>query len=47
MRCYTKQPQFYCGIDLHARTMSACIWNHHLYLESPWRDHAPPPTLGA
>jgi hypothetical protein len=29
MRCYTKQHQFYCGIDLHARTMYACIWNHH------------------
>ena len=29
MRCYTKQHQFYCGIDLHAHTMYACIWNHH------------------
>jgi transposase len=25
MRCYTKQHQFYCGIDLHARTMSLCV----------------------
>jgi transposase len=27
MRFYTKQHQFYCGIDLHARTMSLCILN--------------------
>jgi Transposase len=27
MRCYTKQHQFYCGIDLPARTMSLCIVN--------------------
>jgi transposase len=25
MRFYTKQHQFYCGIDLHARTMYVCI----------------------
>ena len=25
MRFYTKQHPFYCGIDLHARTMSLCI----------------------
>ena len=25
MRFYTKQHQFYCGIDLHARSMSVCI----------------------
>ena len=25
MRCYTKQHQFYCGIDLHARSMYVCI----------------------
>ena len=25
MRLYTKQHQFYCGIDLHARTMYVCI----------------------
>ena len=25
MRFYTKQHQFYCGIDLHARTMFVCI----------------------
>jgi hypothetical protein len=27
MRFSTKQHQFYCGIDLHARTMSRCILN--------------------
>jgi hypothetical protein len=25
MRFYTTQHQFYCGIDLHARTMYVCI----------------------
>ena len=25
MRFYTKQHPFYCGIDLHARTMSLCV----------------------
>jgi hypothetical protein len=28
MRFYTKQHQFYCGIDLHARTMYVCIMDH-------------------
>src|SRR5918994_458306 len=28
MRFYTQQTQFYCGIDLHARTMYVCILNH-------------------
>ena len=27
MRFYTNQHQFYCGIDLHARTMYVCILN--------------------
>jgi transposase len=27
MRFYTKQHQFYCGIDLHARTMYLCLLN--------------------
>src|SRR5437773_5396389 len=27
MRFYTKQHPFYCGIDLHARTMSLCVLN--------------------
>jgi transposase len=28
VRFYTKQHPFYCGIDLHARTMYLCILNH-------------------
>jgi transposase len=28
MRCYTHQHQFYCGIDLHARSMYVCILSH-------------------
>ena len=28
MRFYTKQHPFYCGIDLHARSMDVCIVNH-------------------
>ncbi len=28
MRFYTQQHQFYCGIDLHARTMYICIMNN-------------------
>jgi len=27
MRFYTQQHRFYCGIDLHARTMYVCIMN--------------------
>lgn len=27
MRFYTQQHQLYCGIDLHARTMSLCLLN--------------------
>ena len=27
MRFYTKQHLFYCGIDLHARTMYLCLLN--------------------
>ena len=27
MRFYTRQHPFYCGIDLHARTMYLCILN--------------------
>jgi|SRR6266508_662406 len=27
MRCYTTPHQFYCGIDVHARTMYVCIRN--------------------
>ena len=28
MRFYTKQHQFYCGIDLHARLLAICIVDH-------------------
>jgi transposase len=28
MRFYNQQHQFYCGIDLHARTMHVCILSH-------------------
>src|SRR5262245_11678843 len=28
MRFYTNQQRFYCGIDLHARTMYVCILSH-------------------
>src|SRR5262249_17234877 len=28
MRFYTQQHQFYCGIDVHARTMYVCMLNH-------------------
>jgi hypothetical protein len=28
MRFYTQQHRFYCGIDLHARTMRVCILDH-------------------
>ena len=27
MRFYTQQHQFYCGIDLRARTMYVCVLN--------------------
>jgi transposase len=27
MRCYTKPHKFYCGIDLHARSMYLCVLN--------------------
>jgi transposase len=42
MRCYTKPHKFYCGIDLHARSMDVCILNqdgeiivHHNMKASP------------
>ena len=28
MRFYNQQHSFYCGIDLHARTMHLCILDH-------------------
>jgi hypothetical protein len=29
MRFYSHQHPFYCGIDLHARSMDVCILSHH------------------
>jgi Transposase IS116/IS110/IS902 family len=48
MRCYTTPHQWYCGIDLHARSMSICIVSHegeillHRHLKA-----APEPFLQA
>src|SRR5262245_7974568 len=28
MRFYTKQHRFYCGVDLHTRTMALCFLDH-------------------
>ena len=28
MRFYQQQHRFYCGVDLHARTMYLCIYDH-------------------
>ena len=28
MRFYTRQYRFYCGVDLHARSMYLCILDH-------------------
>ena len=28
MRCYTGQHRFYCGVDLHARTMYVHVLDH-------------------
>jgi hypothetical protein len=35
MRFYTKQHQFYCSIDLHARTMYVCIMDHEETIPPP------------
>ena len=29
MRFYNQQHRFYCGVDLHARTMYLCMLDHH------------------
>jgi hypothetical protein len=34
MRFYTGQHQYYCGIDLHARTMYVCILGHAIYMKA-------------
>ena len=28
MRFYNREHKFYCGVDLHARTMYLCILDH-------------------
>jgi predicted NBD/HSP70 family sugar kinase len=28
MRFYTNQRQYYCGVDLHARSLYICLANH-------------------
>jgi hypothetical protein len=35
MRCYTRPHRFYCGVDLHARTLSLCLLDQagHTVLE--------------
>jgi hypothetical protein len=48
MRCYTTQHEFYCGIDLHARSMYVCIVSYdgeglrHRHMKA-----APEPFYGA
>jgi len=37
MKFYTQQHKFYCGIDLHARTMYVCILNPGSYPEIFWK----------
>ncbi len=39
MQFYTKQHPFYCGIDLHARTMYLCILDQagETLLEAVWK----------
>ena len=29
MRFYTRQHRFYCGVDLHARTLALCVLDAH------------------
>lgn len=29
MRFYNQQNQYYCGVDLHARSMYLCMRDHH------------------
>jgi hypothetical protein len=50
MRFYTKQHQFYCGIDLHARTMYPCIMDYdghiHPHRNLPATAQVPADALG-
>ena len=48
MRFYTKQHQFYCGIDRHARTMYLCLLNQDGEMLVHWHMPAgPAPFLKA
>ena len=51
MRFYTGQHTHYCGIDLHARTMSLCVLNQAgeilLSRSRPGRSRAPSWTASA
>jgi len=40
MRFYTNQHPFYCGIDLHARSMYVCIVNHDGEILLVWSKNA-------
>ena len=40
MRFYTQQHQYYCGIDLHARSMYLCIMDQNAH-----RTTGPPPHV--
>jgi hypothetical protein len=37
MRFYTNQHPFYCGIDLHARSMYVCILSHDGEILAPFK----------
>jgi hypothetical protein len=49
MRFTTKQHRFYCGIDLHARTLYVCIMDHEgiilTYWNLPLRQKPSPPLI--
>ena len=45
MRFYTNQHPFYCGIDLHARSMYICILSHDGEIVLPRNMKAAPETF--
>ena len=45
MRFYTQQHPFYCGIDLHARTMYLCMLDQAGETLLHRNMHAPPEAL--
>ena len=44
MRSYQGEHRFYCGVDLHARTMYLCILDHAGGLVRPRGEAARPPS---